>query len=108
MKILLENEPIARQVKNIAHRYDKDAQVILFGSSARGDWEEKSDWDFLILTDETDTEPLFKKIRNDVLEEIEWVSFDNIQTIVRKKKIWQENMWMTGIYESIQEEGKLV
>ncbi|MBC7890457.1 MAG: nucleotidyltransferase domain-containing protein, partial [Ferruginibacter sp.] len=37
---------------------DGTASVILFGSRARGDAANDSDWDFLILTWHTDTDSL--------------------------------------------------
>lgn len=43
---------IIQKVKEIVYNYDRDAQLILFGSRARGDWHEESDWDILVLTKE--------------------------------------------------------
>ena len=41
---------ILEKVKEIVHATDPEAEVILFGSRARGDAMEDSDWDILILT----------------------------------------------------------
>ena len=46
----ITNSFVVNKVKEIVHRHDKEAEVILFGSRARGDWHEESDWDFLILS----------------------------------------------------------
>lgn len=47
----IKNSFIPNKVKEIVHRYDKDAELILFGSRARDDWHEESDWDFLVLSE---------------------------------------------------------
>jgi len=39
-----------KKIRGIVNRYDKEAEIILFGSRARGDNEDDSDWDILIIT----------------------------------------------------------
>ncbi|WP_346236875.1 nucleotidyltransferase domain-containing protein [Niabella insulamsoli] len=95
-------------MKQIVSKHDPNATLILFGSRARGDWQEDSDWDFLILTDKEELKDLHEDIRNDVLEQIEWKTFEVVQTIVRNKKDWQEKYRITDLYDSIQQEGKIV
>lgn len=96
---------ITQKVKEIVDRYDHAAKVILFGSRARGDWHEESDWDFLILTDRKDTESLSGDIRTNILDEIELISFDCISIIVKNKSVWEEDYRVTTLYKSIEEEG---
>ena len=53
---------IAQQVKATVRQIDPQAEVILFGSRARGDARKDSDWDFLVLTtlkESADTDRLF-------------------------------------------------
>ncbi len=100
--------PIVDKVKEIVHRYDPDATITLFGSRARGDFWEESDWDFLILTDKENVVELDKKIRSDVFDEIEMVTFDCVQTIVRTRKVWEEDLWMTPFFRNVNNEGVLV
>ena len=54
---------IASQVKDAVRSILPDADVILYGSRARGDAREDSDWDFLVLTDKPVTVALEEKIR---------------------------------------------
>jgi len=103
-----QNETILKKVKEIVRRYDSNADIILFGSRARGDYHEESDWDFLILTSLPESEELKKKVRRDILEEIEWKTFEVIQTIWHNKNVWEDQYSITNIYESIQAEGILV
>ncbi|MBK9980810.1 MAG: nucleotidyltransferase domain-containing protein [Saprospiraceae bacterium] len=45
-------------VKHEIKGIDPNAEVILFGSRARGDFREDSDWDFLILLNRTLDRPI--------------------------------------------------
>ena len=47
---------IPQLVKEKILEIDKNAEVILFGSRARGDFHEESDWDFLVFLYEIRTE----------------------------------------------------
>jgi len=100
-----QNETIIKKVKEIVYRYDSNADIIFFGSRARGDHHEESDWDFLILSSLPESEQLKSKVRRDILEEIEWKTFEVIQTIWHNKQVWEDDYQFTNIYESIKEEG---
>jgi predicted nucleotidyltransferase len=102
---ITDNKYIVDKIKNIVHRYDGNAIIKLFGSRARGDYHVESDYDFLILSDWKNVEDLKDKLRHDILEEIEWKTFESIQTIVKNKKVWEDDYWVTGIYQSIKEDG---
>lgn len=56
----------------------------------------------------TVTEELKRKVRRDILEEIEWKTFEVIQTIWHNKEEWENDYAVTNIYESIKEEGIIV
>ncbi len=96
---------IVRQVKTIVHSFDPEAEIILFGSRARGDWHEESDWDFLILTDRKNTNEIADKLRLEILHQIELVTFDGIFVLVHNKKKWEEDYSVTPLYYNISEEG---
>ena len=49
-------EEILQSIKVILHSVAPDGKVILFGSRARGDAREDSDWDLLILLDKPQIE----------------------------------------------------
>ncbi|MEJ7673775.1 MAG: nucleotidyltransferase domain-containing protein [Chitinophagaceae bacterium] len=93
------------RLKSIIYYYDKNAEIILFGSRARGDWHEESDWDFLILTDAKVTENFKQELRNKILDEIEMPLNEGVFVIVKNRLDWEENYAVTNIYESIMEEG---
>jgi predicted nucleotidyltransferase len=99
---------VIQKVKESVYRYDRNAELILFGSRARGDWHEESDWDFLVLTDSEHTEWLSDVLRRNINESIELVSFDVIFILVKNRKQWDEEYAVTALYQSINEEGLLI
>ena len=48
---MVEKEDMIKAMRNILNGIDPTVQAILFGSRARGDAEEDSDWDVLVLID---------------------------------------------------------
>ena len=90
---------VRAEIQNI----DENAQVILFGSRARGDNRRDSDWDFLILMDREVTAALKDEIR-ERLYEIELETGEVISTIIHQKEEWEERT-VTPIHQIIEEEG---
>src|SRR5438067_5804771 len=99
---------VINKVKEIVHRYDKNAEVILFGSRARGDWSEESDWDFLILSNHSEQSDIKEKIRRDILDEIELVASEVVFILMHNKKVWEEDYAVTPLYYNIEEEGIVI
>jgi len=102
---MLSQQEIIEKVKCIIYRFDSNAEIILFGSRARGDEHEESDYDFLILSELPESEKLKQQVRAEILEEIEFKTFEVIHTIWHNKKVWEDDYAISGIYESIQEDG---
>jgi len=92
----IKNNFVVNKVKEIVHRYDELAEIILFGSRARRDWHEDSDWDFLILSELDERDEAKEKIREEVLEEIENFTFDSVY-IIHNKKVWEKNYSVTPL-----------
>jgi uncharacterized protein len=93
-------EAVKQEVINI----DSKAEVILFGSRARGDFHKDSDWDFLILLDGSLTKEI-KESLLDKLYDLELQTDSVISTIIHTKFEW-ENRAVTPIYQIIKKEGK--
>lgn len=100
-----ESKAIASLVKNQILLADATAAVILFGSKARGDAENESDWDFLVLTSQTDIDVLSDKLRKIIVREAELKYNVAISLMVKNADVWQSDYAVTNIYESINEEG---
>ena len=81
---------------------DRLKEIILFGSRARGDWEEGSDYDFLIIVDKKT-----KEVRNIVLDiESELLNKTNklLSSLISSEKEW-ENSKNFPLGRNISKEG---
>lgn len=97
---------IPDRVKEAVLEVDKAAEIILFGSRARGDYGADSDWDFLILLNGPITSVMEELIRNRIYD-IELASEDVITSIIEQKSEW-EKYSKTLFYKNIEEQGKQV
>ncbi|MFN7831391.1 MAG: nucleotidyltransferase domain-containing protein [Bacteroidota bacterium] len=91
-------------VKQRVTQIDPGAEVILFGSRARGDFRNDSDWDFLVLLNEPPT----RDIKNRILENLYDLELEYgtvISAIIHSKSDW-EALAVTPIYQIIRKEGK--
>jgi predicted nucleotidyltransferase len=96
------NPPV--QVKEEIIKIDPKAEVILFGSRARGDFRNDSDWDFLILLDRQLDEQLKDQILITVYRlELQGDAVFNV--LIHTKNEWA-NHAVTPLYAIIEAEGK--
>ena len=80
--------------------------MILFGSRARGDYREDSDWDILVLTSREFGHQLKRKIRDDIYDvELEYTQA--VSTLIYDKEQW-ESLAITPLYLNVADDGKLV
>ena len=101
MEIITDKIP--ELVKMEVIRLDEDAEVILFGSRARGDFDSDSDWDFLILLSKPFDSEFEDLIRNR-LYEIELEVGEVITSLIEEKNEW-EKYEESLIYKNIEEQG---
>ena len=90
-------------VKAAVSKIDKNSEVILFGSRARGDARPASDLDFLILLN-TDVS---KEAKNEIIRKLYDLELSTdavISSIIHTRKEWK-NRAVTPIYKAIQKEG---
>jgi len=101
----MKRTEIVSNIKEIIHKESPGAKVILYGSEARGDSNEKSDIDILVLTDND----------NVTLEEEEKITFPIyllelktgviISTLILPKKKWESRPFKTPFYVNVMNEG---
>jgi len=92
------------QVKNKVQEVSPDAEIILYGSRARGKAQSDSDWDFLILTDSNSNE-LTDRIRHKIYE-VEWESGEVLSSIVRSRKEWNSRKYrLLPFHRNVDKEG---
>lgn len=94
---------IANRIKEKVREKDSSAKVILYGSRARGDYGENSEWDILFLIDkENVTLKTEQAFRHHLLElEIG----EPISVTVHSKKNWESEHPITPLYKNIEKEG---
>lgn len=100
----VKDEIIVQKVKQEILSIDKDAEIVLFGSHARGDARDDSDWDFLFLTDERITYAFRMALSRKMLD-IELNENVVLQVVPRNKSDWQFKYVNSPFYCNIEEEG---
>ena len=96
---------ILRKITNTVKDNDSSAEIILYGSRARGDSHAESDWDLLILLNSGKVSRKTEQVFRHALIDIELETGEAISTIVFSKSDWENLYSITSLYESIKNEG---
>lgn len=95
---------IVRLIKQNISDIDPNAQVILFGSRARGDETTESDWDLLILTDYPIDLEKERKFRNH-LYDLELETGEPFSLFAFSKNEWNTKQRITPFYMNVIKDG---
>lgn len=99
-----KDKRVIEKFKSAVLSVDESAEIVLFGSRARGDYNEESDYDFLILTNMEVNYLLQTKIHNQIYP----IYLDDdvvLQSVVRNKIEWNGLYSVTSFFESVKEDG---
>ncbi|MGD9115105.1 MAG: nucleotidyltransferase domain-containing protein [Desulfobacterales bacterium] len=100
-----QDKNLLKQVCNAIERVDASAEVILYGSRARGDADPESDYDLLILTDGKATLVREDNFRRELFP-IELETGAVITVILINKKDWQSALYSAmPFYQNIKRDG---
>jgi uncharacterized protein len=99
---------ITQKIKKTIEEIDPSAEVILFGSRARGEAKKDSDWDILILVDKPKVTFKDEQVFNHKLYDVGLETNQCIMAFVRSKKEWNTKHYVTPLYKNIQKEGMLL
>ncbi|HEX3047599.1 MAG TPA: nucleotidyltransferase domain-containing protein [Bacillota bacterium] len=98
-------EQILKKTKETIKSIEPSAEIILFGSRARKDYRDDSDWDFLILVDGPVDTQRTDRIRHQ-LYEIEWETGQIISSIVKSRQEWDSPKYkVIPLHANIEREG---
>nr|WP_321450898.1 nucleotidyltransferase domain-containing protein [uncultured Carboxylicivirga sp.] len=92
-------------IKERIVKKNPSAEVVLFGSHARGQANENSDWDILILLNNPQVSRVIEKEYREELFDIELEVGEPISTLVFSKMDWESKHSITPLYQSIQQDG---
>ncbi len=91
-------------IKNAIEAIEPKAEIILYGSRARGDAKETSDWDLLILVPFEAGLEDEQKFRHRLFD-LELQYGQAISTMVKSKREWETKFCVTPLYKNILREG---
>ncbi len=86
-------------------QHDSDAEIYLYGSGARGDNREDSDWDVFILVDENKTANRIEDRFRDSLYDIELETGQIISILIYPKFYWNNKLKHSPLYKSVTHDG---
>jgi uncharacterized protein len=96
------------KVKDAVLQLEPSAEVVLYGSRARDDFREYSDWDFLVLVDGPVDTARTDRIRR-VLFEIELETDQIISSIIRSRQEWNSPRYaVVPLHKNVEREGILL
>ena len=102
---MTHREKIIGKIVRAINNNDPSSEVYLYGSRARGDAKELSDWDLLILLSRKEV-PLETEIKfMDDLYEVELETGEAISPLIYSKSDWNTRHHITPLYQNIKKEG---
>lgn len=99
-----KTQHISQLIRHYINTIDPKAEVILYGSRARGDERPDSDWDILVLTDYSVDLITERKFR-DKLYDLELETGEPLSIFVYSKNDWRTKQRITPFYENVTQEG---
>ncbi len=103
-----KEQQIIQLIKEQISKKDPNADVVLFGSHARGKATSDSDWDILILLNNFEVTRNLEKEFREALFDIELEIGEPISTFVYSKSAWESKHSVTPLYQNIKREGILL
>lgn len=101
----MKRSELLARIKEAVARIDPDAEVILYGSRARGKGGPASDWDILVLSDQEPLRDSRKAIRAQ-LYEIEWASGEVVSAVIKSRAEWNmPELRYSPYHRNVEREG---
>lgn len=108
MAPVIEKSELLKRVKTAVHTLSPTAEIILYGSRARGTAGADSDWDFLILLPSPRDKTLEAQIK-DRLYDVELETDTVLSSIIRSKQEWRSSRYaVLPLRQQIERDGVLL
>lgn len=102
----MENrEKILSKIKEIILSKEPNADIILYGSRARKDYTEESDWDILVLMDKDQITLQDEQNLRHSLYDIELDTGEIVSLMIYSQNEWKTRQRITPFYKNIEREG---
>ena len=95
---------ISQLIRQYISSVDPNAEIILYGSQARGDARDDSDWDILVLTD-YEADVLTERKFRDKIYDLELEIGESFSVFAYSRKNWQKKQSVTPFYKNVLREG---
>ena len=103
--MIRRKQHIIQMIRQKVNDLDSTAEVILYGSRARGDNKRDSDWDVMILLNRKNVDKKIEQTFRHHLLDIELEIGVPISVFVYSKSDWEGRYSITPLFKSIKKEG---
>jgi predicted nucleotidyltransferase len=101
----MDRSTILHRIKTGISEIDPSAEVFLYGSRARGDNRQDSDWDILVITPKEKITFEYESELRDPIYDIELEIGQVISLLVYSELDWKTRMPYSLLFSNVQEEG---
>ena len=101
----MKQQEIIKRIKSGISAKDPMADIYLYGSRARGDNRQDSDWDILVITPRNKITYDYEFNLRDPIIDLELDSGQVISILVYSKSDWTNKMPHTPLFSNIKREG---
>ena len=101
----MEQAEILKRIRNGITKQEPEAEIYLYGSRARGDNRNDSDWDILVITPEKRITFDYESELRDPIVDLELDSGEIISLLVYTKNDWIGKQTVSPLFLNVSKEG---